>query len=1134
MESESQETMSTRDAAVGLAWTEETRALVLPRRSHGLRAPLPADGAAAELVRSILELRRTTIAAGVQHAADDAKLLQQQVVSGVEADLLSEEAAAACALLLTYEPDPRADATTGPVLSAALVDAWIERYGAAFAVRACAATSLLGVRRHPTDGSLVLIRHKAMQTGSAQNVNVERRWKALRRRLATMPDEAYAEAREAAEALRADAPIRLAISLIYAFPDEKQWSAEVARDVLSGSAGGAPRLPDYVLRSLADRVLVEKLVEKYDNTAEELAPCAFDIADALGVEAETALCAIASCPGFEMQYGLEEQWRAAVNALALLPTPRAAEWLVARLDDKVVRRAATTLFVAAPKVGIAALAQRIASKGAPKKASEHAQALLASIVRTAPDEARIASAELEASAAKLVADLVESSVVTEEAVVSELPPVLASPPWATTSKHAKKSPKKKAAKLGELPLLPFDEALVWTDIPKPGAANVTSRANDAQVATLEKNVKDGETISFREIAELSNEAAQDVFTRFPAEAWEHWWLGRELAQQVARFGVAAIEPCLRFAKKKPADVAVALEAASSPRVAPVMAHVLARVKKQRRTAERWLVRNPRAAAIGLISELLGGGSDPRAQDNAGRALRFLASRGKRAIIDEVAREYGSSIVEAIEVHLSADLLGSGAPSKPPKMPSWFEPAALPRPRLAGSKKALPIEAVKRLGEMLAFTDPEEPYIGLEEVREACDPESLGEFAWGVFQAWSLAGYPMDEKWAFFAIGHLGRDEHAHRLAPIIRAWPTEGAFPRAVIGLEVLGTMKSDVSLMLLHGISEKVKSRPLLAKAKEKLESVAESLGVRAEELADRLVPTLGLDDDGSRILDFGSRSFRVGFDEDLRPFVQLVEGGQIGARLADLPKPNKSDDRDLGAKAHEEWKALKKAAKVAAAQQIARFETSMIARRRWEPSAFTSYLAGHPLVRHLVRRLVWGLYDDDDVLVGTFRVAEDGSLADEDDASFVVPEGARIGVAHPIEIEPSTLAKWGERFSDYELVQPFPQLGRDVPRKTTTDLDNLTPVDSLKLLGLERRGWRRGPVGDGGVVWQLEKEAGALRASLTIEPGLYAFDPTLHPTQTPQALDFADARRGPVQEPDVIFVSEVAADLRAVGALA
>ena len=46
----------------------------------------------------------------------------------------------------------------------------------------------------------------------------------------------------------------------------------------------------------------------------------------------------------------------------------------------------------------------------------------------------------------------------------------------------------------------------------------------------------------------------------------------------------------------------------------------------------------------------------------------------------------------------------------------------------------------------------------------------------------------------------------------------------------------------------------------------VAEQRDLTPEELADRLVPDLGLDADGSLTLDFGPRAFRVGFDGSLR----------------------------------------------------------------------------------------------------------------------------------------------------------------------------------------------------------------------------------------------------------------------------
>src|SRR5690606_35267788 len=87
------------------------------------------------------------------------------------------------------------------------------------------------------------------------------------------------------------------------------------------------------------------------------------------------------------------------------------------------------------------------------------------------------------------------------------------------------------------------------------------------------------------------------------------------------------------------------------------------------------------------------------------------------------------------------------PARMPKMPAFWQPDALTRPLLRGREKALPLSAVEHLGSMLAFSAPDDPYPGVAAVREACDPESLDEFAWDLFSAWSMAGAPSKEKWA---------------------------------------------------------------------------------------------------------------------------------------------------------------------------------------------------------------------------------------------------------------------------------------------------------------------------------------------------------------------------------------------------
>src|SRR4030095_14824290 len=104
----------------------------------------------------------------------------------------------------------------------------------------------------------------------------------------------------------------------------------------------------------------------------------------------------------------------------------------------------------------------------------------------------------------------------------------------------------------------------------------------------------------------------------------------------------------------------------------------------------------------------------------------------------------------------------------------------------------------------------QPYAGLDIVRDTCDRRSLGEFAWALYSQWETAGRPGKDGWSRDALGHLGDDEIADRLTPLMRVWPTSGQLSQATRGLDVLVRIGTDAALMHLYGISQKVKSRPL------------------------------------------------------------------------------------------------------------------------------------------------------------------------------------------------------------------------------------------------------------------------------------------------------------------------------------
>ncbi|HEY9096254.1 MAG TPA: DUF4132 domain-containing protein, partial [Hydrogenophaga sp.] len=584
---------------------------------------------------------------------------------------------------------------------------------------------------------------------------------------------------------------------------------------------------------------------------------------------------------------------------------------------------------------------------------------------------------------------------------------------------------------------------------------------------------------------------------------------------------------------------------------PAAARAHAKLKSVREQGRRWLLRYPEHAACALIAPALGKAGEAR--DCAGTALRLLQAHGHEALLLEVAARYGDpAVVEGVRAVLDESPLDR-FPTRRSKLPEWWQPRGWRRPQLHNGK-ALPDTVLDVVGEMMGFPTGEEVYAGIGVLREACEGDTLADFAWDVFSAWLEAGGPSKDGWALTALGLLGTDDTARRLTPFIRAWPGESAHARAVTGLDVLAGIGTDVALMLLNGIAQKVKFKGLQDKAREKINAIAQARGLSTEELEDRLAPDLGLDERGTLVLDFGPRAFRVAFDENLKPFVREVgEGNALGARMPDLPKPKKTDDEAMAKEAVERFKLLKKDARTIASQQLLRLEVAMCARRRWTPELFRLFLVEHPLVRYIVQRLVWGVYELPEggshggALRACFRVAEDGSFTTAEDDAFDLPEGEhlRIGVPHALEMPAAEAAAFGQVFADYELLQPFAQIGRD----TYTLGDDEKPAPKLlrwngvkvptgKVLGLVNKGWRRGQAQDGGGIWYFTKPLGTGKViELHLDPGIIVGMVDEYPEQTlGHVLVGQPAAWGDLRNPeafsqlDAVAASELIRDLEAL----
>ncbi len=1034
------------------------RRLVYPRRGGVPGPSLSADAeSGAELVRAA----KSTIQSRLTHPASDPAL-----VAAAEA----------------YLADPATGPATGAGVVAGLVecdlgwsktdqlstvaDALVATRGVVFAAEAAVHATGLEFGGYLHNGQQV---EPHLTRGTGGGWGYFPHWVALagrvRAHLAVAPPDEYTAAIAALEVLRPQASqSRVATSFL--LPTQRSW---VDADCAALASGG-----DHY---------VGKLLWCSATTAEQFDLVAPYVDGWWGARDSAALATAADGAGPAITPHLltwfddgnldADAQQRILGALANFPTDEAFAGLIARLDRKYVPLAAMEAARRFPRRALRLLA---ADSG--RSTADMLRGHVLANRDLVADELELLT---PAARARVEAILSESSSVPE-APAEVLPAVLVTPPW-TVKRPAAKPTVVTGLDFAEGPVMAWaaGEQEAW-------AARQPPHADwwklDTSIDDAVERFKAGSLKAHHEVTLMLTGPRDQIAPLLPGWRPDRVWDGDQwMPPIIARYGLAALPTTLYLAGRLPASCTELLLPYASADVAGLIADAFARLKSLRSLAMTWFDRHAAYAARALIPQALAKPGPTRRA--AEESLRMIAV-GHRDDVMAAADTFGPQARAGLEALLGADPLHM-LPTRIPALPTWAEPSLLPRVLLADRSSALGDESVRHLCTMLAISKPGDLYAGVPLVRDLCDRGSLAEFAWSLFSQWQSVGTPPKEAWPLHALRWLGDDETVRRLSPVIRAWPGEGGHAKALIGLDILAEIGSDLALMHLHGIAQKARFKGLKDRATEKIAEVAASLGLTADQLADRLVPDLGLDTNGSLTLDYGPRRFIVGFDEQLKPYVT----DEAGARRKDLPKPGARDDGQLAPAAYQRFSGLKKDVRTIAADQIRRLEAAMVAQRRWPAGEFRDYFVQHPLLWHIVRRLVWTATLDGGESIA-FRVAEDRTYADVADDAYELPAEAIIGLAHPLYLG-GQVAAWSEVFADYEILQPFAQLGRTVYELTTaerqaTELTRFAgKVPTTTVLGLERRGWRRGEPQDAGIQGWIWRATPAGRAIVVdLDPGI------------------------------------------------
>lgn len=362
-------------------------------------------------------------------------------------------------------------------------------------------------------------------------------------------------------------------------------------------------------------------------------------------------------------------------------------------------------------------------------------------------------------------------------------------------------------------------------------------------------------------------------------------------------------------------------------------------------------------------------------------------------------------------------------------------------------------------------------------------------------------------------------------------------------------------ALALLQSAARSHAMRSIQKTATALLEQVARWRGWSADELADRMIPTAGFDDDGALRLSYGGRTVIA------RPTPQggvvLTDAG--GKTLKSLPAARAPDDSEGADAAKRRLGSARRQVKAVMSLQTARLYEAMCASRTWPATEWRELLADHPLVGRLVTRLIWEALPAaapppdggaraaraaapppaDSAAGVRFRPAEDGALLGVDDSAVELAPDAVVRLAHRTVLSGAEADAWRRHLADYEVSPPFDQLGAtapDVPADAVAIQSpggrRVTTVFALRRAAT-KRGYQRAPAGDGGWFWNYLKEFPSLGLTATIN-----FSGARLPEEDgPCAVDDLEVRRGgaPVALGRVppVLLAECCADFAALAAL-
>ena len=287
------------------------------------------------------------------------------------------------------------------------------------------------------------------------------------------------------------------------------------------------------------------------------------------------------------------------------------------------------------------------------------------------------------------------------------------------------------------------------------------------------------------------------------------------------------------------------------------------------------------------------------------------------------------------------------------------------------------------------------------------------------------------------------ERHIEKLHQLLIDWNNSFKTQLIIYTMQSIAVNGRTSALKMINKFSLNSNNKEIKKNIKKILIYASEILNTNIDNIFERLFPNFGFDAEGKKIINYGNKSFQLQLLSD-----SYLEIFDIDNSLIIKELPETEGDKDLE-KVKEDFLYTQKTLKEIINYEKIKLTRALINGRKWDYKTFFEVFINNPIMHYFTLSFIWGVYDENNVLIDSFRYMEDGSFVTADDELYELIDNCYIGIYHIIDDDIEKFYKWKEQFELYDIEQPINQFMNELItlKEENVKYDSIIMFEGMKI---------------------------------------------------------------------------------------